>query len=137
MRMVRVAPKPSLREASCCRVEVVKGDHGLRLTCLCSTEATEKASGVSRLTTASAAPLSPRANLSSFLPSSWIRWAVKVEPSAVRKVISMVQNSWGRKASISPSRWQISLSATDCTRPADFEPGSLRHRTGERVKPTR
>ena len=32
--MVRVAPKPSLREASCCRVEVVKGGCGWRLTSL-------------------------------------------------------------------------------------------------------
>jgi hypothetical protein len=28
--MVREAAKPSLREASCCRVEVVKGGAGLR-----------------------------------------------------------------------------------------------------------
>ena len=35
------------------------------------------------------------------------------------------------------SRWQISRSATDCTRPALLAPGSLRHSTGERVKPNR
>jgi hypothetical protein len=38
--MVRCAPKPSLREASCCRVEVVKGGEGLRLRCFFSTPAT-------------------------------------------------------------------------------------------------
>ena len=27
--------------------------------------------------------------------------------------------------------------ATDCTRPADLAPGSLRHRIGDKVKPTR
>ena len=47
------------------------------------------------------------------------------------------QYSRGLKASISTSRAQISLSATDCTRPAEREPGSLRHSTGESVKPTR
>ena len=35
------------------------------------------------------------------------------------------------KASISTSRAQISRSATDCTRPAEREPGSLRQSTGE------
>ncbi len=37
----------------------------------------------------------------------------------------------------SSSRSQTSRSATDCTRPAEREPGSFRHSTGERVKPTR
>ena len=37
---MRVALKPSLRAASCCRVEVVKGGKGCRLTCLRSTSAT-------------------------------------------------------------------------------------------------
>ena len=32
MRMAVAAPKPSLREASCCRVEVMKGGGGLRRT---------------------------------------------------------------------------------------------------------
>jgi len=38
--MVREAPKPSLREASCCRVEVVKGGRGLRRVRFFSIEAT-------------------------------------------------------------------------------------------------
>ncbi len=40
MRMVRLALRPNLREASCCKVEVVKGGGGLRRTCFFSTEAT-------------------------------------------------------------------------------------------------
>ena len=55
----------------------------------------------------------------------------------VGKRPSTVQYSRARKASISASRSQISRSATDCTRPAERLPGSLRHSTGERVKPTR
>ena len=50
---------------------------------------------------------------------------------------STVQYSWALNASISASRSQISRSATDCTRPAEREPGSLRQSTGDRVKPTR
>jgi hypothetical protein len=38
--MVRFAAKPSLREASCCSVEVVNGGGGLRLTGFASTEVT-------------------------------------------------------------------------------------------------
>ena len=50
---------------------------------------------------------------------------------------SMVQYSCALNASISVSRSQTRRSATDCTRPADLAPGSLRHSTGESVKPTR
>jgi hypothetical protein len=40
--MVWLAEKPSLRAASCCRVEVVKGGGGLRVKGLVSTDATVK-----------------------------------------------------------------------------------------------
>ena len=41
--IVRSAEKPSLRFASCCSVEVVKGGEGLRLRCFLSTFATVSA----------------------------------------------------------------------------------------------
>jgi len=41
------------------------------------------------------------------------------------------------KISISRSRSTISRNATDWTRPADLAPGSLRHRIGDKVNPTR
>src|SRR5256885_51232 len=47
--MVRWAPRPSLREASCCRVEVVKGAGGCRRTCFFSTEATVKLGAASKI----------------------------------------------------------------------------------------
>jgi hypothetical protein len=47
------------------------------------------------------------------------------------------QYSRGTNFSISSSRSATSRSATDCTRPAERAPGSLRHSTGESVKPTR
>ena len=56
---------------------------------------------------------------------------------AVPNSTSTVQYSRLLKTSISASRSQIRRSATDCTRPAERLPGSLRHSTGERVKPTR
>ena len=37
VRMVRWVLKPSLRDASCCSVEVVNGAVGLRLRCFLST----------------------------------------------------------------------------------------------------
>ena len=42
MRIVRCAVKPSLRTASCCRVEVVNGAAGLRRRCFFSTVAHAK-----------------------------------------------------------------------------------------------
>ena len=47
------------------------------------------------------------------------------------------QYSCALNASISRSRPTIRRSATDWTRPADLAPGSLRHSTGDSVKPTR
>jgi hypothetical protein len=136
--MVRVAPKPSLREASCCKVEVVKGGKGLRLVSLRSTDSTWKPAACSRRRVAAEAlASSDRSNFSSLRPSRWVSRAVKVASAAFLSATSMVQYSWGRKTSISASRSQIRRSATDCTRPADLLPGSLRQSTGERVKPTR
>jgi hypothetical protein len=58
-------------------------------------------------------------------------------PASVFRCAAICQYSSDLKRSISPSRSQTSRSATDCTRPAERAPGSLRHRTGDRVKPTR
>ena len=135
--MVWLAEKPSLRDASCCSVEVVKGGCGLRATALLSIDATVKSAPSIAATARLAAASSPRSIFSSFCPSSrWSR-AVKASPEAERRATSTLQYSSGRKTSISASRSQIRRSATDCTRPADRLPGSLRQSTGDRVKPTR
>ena len=55
----------------------------------------------------------------------------------VASLARMDQYSFRTKVSISRSRSQTRRSATDWTRPADRAPGSLRHSTGDRVKPTR
>ena len=53
------------------------------------------------------------------------------------KLILKVQNSYGLKDSISCSLSVISFKATDCTLPADFDPGSFVQRIGDILKPTR
>ena len=53
------------------------------------------------------------------------------------KLALKVQYSSGLKDSISCSLSVISLRATDWTLPADFDPGSLVHKIGEILKPTR
>ena len=135
--MVWSAPKCSLRAASCCRVDVVKGGAGLRRVCLRSMDPTENSAAVIAATAASASALEPSPILPSFLPLRWVRPALNEDPSARPNSVVTVQYSWGLKASISDSRSQIRRRATDCTRPADRLPGNLRHSTGESVKPTR
>ncbi len=132
--MVRLALKPSLREASCCSVEVMKGGAGLRLTGLASTEVTEYPPTRTASSALSAAPLSPSVNFFSVVPSSACRRAWKSVPSGARRSAATDQYSCGLNISISFSRSQTMRRATDCTRPAEREPGSLRQRTGERLK---
>ena len=55
----------------------------------------------------------------------------------VFKSAERFQYSSETKRSISDSRSQTSRSDTDWTRPAERAPGSLRHSTGDRLKPTR
>ncbi len=134
--MVRWAEKPSLRDASCCRVEVVKGGAGVRRAGFFSTEATLKVADSTAARAAWATASAPRSNFVSRLPSCLTRRARKGSEPAVTSA-SMVQYSWVLNRSISSSRSTMMRSATDCTRPAERAPGSLRQSTGERVKPTR
>ena len=57
--------------------------------------------------------------------------------AAVLRWATIDQYSRATNFSISSSRSQTILSATDWTRPAERAPGSFRHRTGDRVNPTR
>ena len=72
-----------------------------------------------------------------FSPSALVRRAWNVCAALPFRATATFQYSSGTKASISRSRSTIIRSVTDCTRPADLAPGSLRHSTGDRVKPTR
>ena len=62
------------------------------------------------------------------------RWSAagKAAPSAGRISAPTVQYRRATKASIAASRSQTRRSATDCTRPAERQPGSLRQSTGDR-----
>ena len=137
MLMVCLAPKPSLRLASCCSVEVMNGGYGLRDAGFASTEATLSAAAATASTAPCASASVARSKRSSLRPSSVVSRASNVSPRGVTSSAFTLQYSRGRNASISISRCTISRSATDCTRPADLAPGSLRHSTGDRVKPTR
>ena len=128
---------PSLRLASICRVEVVNGGGGLRRVRFFSTEPTVKLPASTFALAALARASVLMSNWSSRLPSRCVSRAAKGAPVGVWNRPSTLQYSRARNASISASRSQISRSATDCTRPAERLPGSLRHSTGERVKPTR
>src|SRR5437899_10398152 len=134
--MVRCALKPSLREASCCKVEVVKGGGGERLAGRFSTAAIVKVAALTASRAANAEVSLDRSNLVSRLPSCLVRRARNGSPPAETSA-STVQYSWVLNFSISISRSTTSRSATDCTRPAERDPGGLRHSTGDRVKPTR
>ena len=127
---------PGSRAASCCRVEVVKGGAGERRAGLVSTAETLNCPASTAWRAARAEASLFRSNLESFLPSCLVSRARNGSAPAETSA-STVQYSWARKASISTSRSTTSRKATDCTRPAEREPGSLRQSTGERVKPTR
>ena len=133
--IVRLAENPSLRDASCCRVDVVKGGEGRRFTRFVSIAETCQFAASMRCCAAIACASVPRLSLSSFCPSRWVSRAERLPPSVVVKSVSTDQNSSVRKASISLSRSQMRRRATDCTRPAERDPGNLRHNTGDRLKP--
>ena len=68
--------------------------------------------------------------MSTVLPSIRTRSAVKVAPAAVSSSASSVQYSRAVNARISRSRSTTMRTATDCTRPADRPPRTLRDRSG-------
>ena len=135
--MVCAGAKPSLRLASCCSVEVVKGACGLRRAGLASTVDDREVRGLDRLLEVfgfrAGADVEPLDLLAVGADEA------RLEGVAARRRQRRDQRPVfaGTNFSISSSRSQTSRSATDCTRPAERAPGSLRHSTGESVKPTR
>ncbi|MNI66501.1 hypothetical protein D3C73_1220690 [compost metagenome] len=137
--MVLRVVKPSLREASCCSVEVVNGGAGRRLRSLLATSVTCRAPCAAcwmRRRAASAVSPSVTVNCSNFCPSSLISLALKCCEGCAHSA-AIDQYSRAMKASISSSRSTIMRSAGLCTRPADRPRWTLRHSTGDRLKPTR
>ena len=129
MDMVRRGVIPRRRDASCCRVEVMKGGAGDFFFSPRLTSETANGASLTALTTVSTASLE---RSSCFLsPFPWKR-AVKVEFSSPQlSRASSSQYSWGWKASISSSRSTTMRVATDCTRPALRPFLTLRHSNGD------
>ena len=135
--IVRDAENPSLREASCCSVEVVNGADGWRFVRFVSTEETENEDAFICCSICFACSSDVMSSFPTFLESRPTSRAERCLLSSVLNFVSIDQYSFESNASISASLLQINLKATDCTRPADFAPGNLRHNTGERLKPTK
>ena len=55
----------------------------------------------------------------------------------LKEITDAAKNSSGLNSSISCSLSVISFKATDCTLPADLDPGSFVHKIGEILKPTK
>src|SRR5690606_3241897 len=126
--IVRETENPSLRLASCCSVEVVNGGEGFRLDGLVSKLSIVKTAFSQAFKKSSASAAVSNLFGSSALSSSF---GFPVEKTAVT-----LKAAVGVKWLISRSRSTISLTATDCTRPADKDGFTLRHNTGESSKPT-
>ena len=123
-----LAEKPSLALASCCSVEVVKGALGLRVPGVFETLATLKFA-VFRLSRKSVAAFS----VSNFLLSSAFR--ISPEFGTIKSPV-ILNELFAPNFSISRSRSTSNLTAGLCTRPALFPPGTFRHTTGLKSKPT-
>jgi len=125
--MVFLTVKPSLREASCCSFEVMKGGTGFFFFSFASTDATVKVWRSSDLTTASVSSPLPR---SAFLSSNLMRRASNGGGVSPSSNAASVQYSSGLNAWISRSRSTTIRRATDCTRPADRPRRTFSQRSG-------
>ena len=130
--MVSATEKPRRRDASCCSAAVVNGGSAWRLSSSRSTEATVNDPARTRAAASLAAASDARPASPIRVPSSSASTAPNRAPSGVASSASTLQCFRAAKPSISASRSHSSLSATDCTRPAERQPGSLRHSTGDR-----
>ena len=129
--MVSATGKPSLRAASCCSVDVVKGGAGVRRVGRVVMEAMLKRAPrhVSRKARASSLVLKR-------VPSSARSWAVPPS-TGTSNVPATRQEASLLNAAISRSRSTMRRTATLWTRPAERPPRTLRQSTGESLKPTR
>ena len=114
-------------KASCCSFDVVNGGMGFRLRSRATTFATRKAAFSRSARTDFACSSLP---ISTFLPSFLTRLAGKTGGAAASRWATTVQYSSGTNARIARSRSQMSLRATDCTRPADSPRRTLSQRIG-------
>ena len=118
--IVRFTLKPTLRNASCCNLDVVNGGTGLRLRSLRCTDLTTTGADLRRFLIASASsPLRISKSLPILRPSTAARRATICGGESASSLDSMLQYSSGLNLRTSCSRSQIKRTATLCTRPAD------------------
>ena len=137
--MVRRVAKRSLRAASCCKVDVVKGAVGLRLRCFFSSRLTVSipcASSNRRCFAALARALVFKSNCLTRLPSRVCKRPLKACFCLSTNAV-IVQYSFGIKASMACSRSTIMRNAGLCTRPADKLGLIFFHNNGDKLKPTK
>ena len=115
----------------------MKGAKGFLLVGLLSTEPTTRSRVVIACAANSASELLFKSYLSSFVPAKFTSLPSNTCPLGVFKDAFTDQYSFALKTSISISLSTINRKQTDCTLPADLAPGNLRHKTGDRLKPTR
>ena len=112
----------------------MKGAGGRVVAGLFSTRATVNASWRRRASASSASLLSRGRNV---LPADRTTWKRQGSPPAARvRSAKTSQYSSGSKTRISRSRSTTSLTATDCTRPADRPRATFAHSSGDTSKPT-
>ena len=135
--IVRDAPKPNLPEDTCWSVDVVNGPEGFRFTVFVEMSEIENFIFLIWSIASSILTLFLKVNFSIFWPLNWKRFDIIELLLLSLKFTFKDQNSWGLNNSISCSLSAISFNATDWTRPADLDPGSLVHKIGEILNPTK
>ena len=122
---------PSLRAASCCKVDVVKGTDGDFLNGLVCTSSIVNVASLHCVRKASASAFS----LKRVPSSAFISMALPLA-SGTKKVATTRYAASGWNVCISRSRSTIRRTATDCTRPAESEGLIFFQRMGDSLKPT-
>ena len=125
--MVLLTEKYNFLAASCCNVEVVKGAAGDFFAGFFSKLDTEKEAELF---------CSKNAFASASLLNTFGSFALNTCPLDVVNSASTLKVASELKSLISRSRSTISRTETDCTRPAESPPLTLRHTTGDNSYPT-
>src|SRR5690606_12503373 len=127
--IVLATENPSFLLASCCNVEVVNGAAGERFAGFFSRELTVNAAAILSRKKASASLFCSKRCGNSALNCSF--------PFPVVNCATILKLASALTLLISRSRYTISLTATDCPRPADNDGFTFFHNTGASSKPTK
>ena len=124
--IVRETEYPNFLLASCCNVDVVKGAAGERFAGLVSNDLTSKSAPIQSCKNFSASSCLLKRSGNSALKAS----------RPLPKMATILNAASDLNLLISRSLSTISLTATDCTRPAESDGFTFFHNTGESSKPT-